>query len=94
MNVCQSGFKLNASLYVFVFPLLSLSLAQRRVWLGEATKSGAAMAAPAAPAPTALSCTAPLPTYGLDICKPGYSPTYGLDICSKQYYHVIEWMII
>ena len=54
MNVCQSGFKLNASLYVFVFPLLSLSLAQRRVWLGEATKSGAAMAAPAAPAPTAL----------------------------------------
>ena len=54
VNVCQSGFKLNASLYVFVFPLLSLSLAQRRVWLGEATKSGAAMAAPAAPAPTAL----------------------------------------
>ena len=40
---------------VFVFPLLSLSLAQRRVWLGEATKSGAAMAAPAAPAPTALT---------------------------------------
>ena len=39
---------------MFVFPLLSLSLAQRRVWLGEATKSGAAMAAPAAPAPTAL----------------------------------------
>ena len=41
---------------MFVFPLLSLSLAQRRVWLGEATKSGAAMAAPAAPAPTALVC--------------------------------------
>ena len=41
--------------YMFVFPLLSLSLAQRRVWLGEATKSGAAMAAPAAPAPTALN---------------------------------------
>ena len=58
---------------MFVFPLLSLSLAQRRVWLGEATKSGAAMAAPAAPAPTAL-----LVVYTSNNLHPGQSVHPGL----------------